>query len=150
MYSKACKANRPARVGHALFLPFPIMIGGFALTLTLACLSVGIDPAPIVRPFLADAIVGVAPLAGKLFVVWLAYFAAYYLAASYIFRLGSLARNTEGRDKLFSAWTFLYLYRQDHQWDGLWQFAGLSILLHARLFHLPHSCWQPGSSPHLE
>ena len=150
MSSKACQTITPAQLGRAFFLPFPVLIGGFALTLALAYLSIGINPAQIVGAFLADAIVGVAPLAGKLFVVWLAYFAAYYLAASYILRLGSLARNTEGRDKLFYAWTSLYLYRQDRQWDGLWQFGSLSILLHAWLFYLPHSSWQPGSSPHLE
>lgn len=78
---KATRKNRaltPIALAWAMILPFIWVVGGAALMLALAAITVGIDPAPFVAEFLADATVVLTPLALKLGGIWVAYTAIYF------------------------------------------------------------------------
>ena len=68
-----------------MILPFIWVVGGAVFMLALAAITVGIDPAPFLAEFLADATVVLTPLALKCGGIWAAYTAIYF-ALTWIYR----------------------------------------------------------------
>ena len=69
----------PWDLAKAFVKPFFYVIGGASLLLALAAASVGVNPADVVLPFLADAPATAAEPAQPLLVVWVAYGLIYLL-----------------------------------------------------------------------
>ena len=69
----------PFALAGAMASPFIWFLGGVSLTLALAAVSLGLDPAQLVGSFLTDATVALGSLVWKLVGIWVAYTTFYFL-----------------------------------------------------------------------
>ncbi len=75
----------PAYLARAFALPFAVVVGGAAVMLALAAVTVGLNPAALAVDFLGDAAALLSPVALRLLLFWAVY-TGFYLLLAWDFR----------------------------------------------------------------
>ena len=139
----------PSQLVKAFAYPFPVVIGGFALTLTLACLTVGVNPIPLVIGFLHESTQALLPLIGSLAVIWGFYTVLYLTAVRTSRGFFSLQQNPALASTPSPAWRVMSASVPQPECYLCFLQEELPTPLHTAFPTLVGTRWHPGTHPML-